>query len=161
MVKVEYQPEGDLSPWLQRTSPMVGNGWGIHAPMPIGTQVLIAPVEGDHDAGVIIGSIYSNKALPPGAADGEVILQSETGAIIHLLAGGKALFQDAAGSSLLASNDGNATLTVPNTFFVKCESFNVQASVGVTIQAPLTNISEEVDIGTGPLKVNGETVIVP
>jgi len=161
MAKVEYQPDGVLSPWLQRTAPVVGNGWGLHAPLPIGAMVLVAPVEGDADAGVIIGTIYSAKALPPGAADGEVVLRSEAGAVIELLAGGKAIFKDAAGTSLIASGDGNATLTAPGTFFVHCESFNVQASVGVTIQAPITNVSNELDVGVGPIKQNGTTVIVP
>ena len=78
-----------------------------------------------------------------------------------MLAGGKAIFQDAVGSSLSCTNDGNATLHVPNTFFVTCESFNVQASIEITMQAPITSISNEVLVGTGPLKVNGVTVIVP
>jgi phage baseplate assembly protein V len=161
MAKVEYQPEGVLSNWLQRVSPMVGNGWGLHAPLPIGAMVLVAPIEGDGDAGVIIGTLFSDRATPPGAADGEVTLRSKTGAVIQLLAGGKAIFKDASGSELNFSGDGDAKLTATGTFAVQCATFNVQATAGVTITTPMTTISNELDVGTGPIKQAGTTVVVP
>jgi len=159
--KVRIYPEGTLTGWLQVASTSVGAGWGLHIPLKTGEQVLVAPVEGDLDAGVIIGRLYSDKMQPPSGSGQDVVLRSSQGAVVTLSSDGHVKAIDAASSSFELTNDGNLTVRCTGTFFVHCESFNVQASGAVTLQTPFTNVSNELDVGTGPIKQNGITVIVP
>lgn len=159
--KVTIQPEGTQTGWLPVLSQSVGAGWGIHVPLKTGEQVLVLPHDGDADNGVIVGRCYSDKMLPPASAGSDIVVRSSNGAIITLSTNGHIKLVDAAGASYELTNDGNMTVSAPNTVFVHCQSFNVQASVGVTLQTPLTNISNELDVAIGPIKQNGVTVVVP
>lgn len=159
--KVTIQPEGTTTGWLPVLSQSVGSGFGSQSTLKGGEQVLVLPHDGDADSGVIVGRCFSDQMQPPNVSGAEYAIKSSGGAIIALMSNGHVVISDASGSNLTLTNDGNATLTVPHTYFVKCQSFNVQASVGITMQAPTTAISNEVDIGTGPLKVNNVTVTVP
>lgn len=159
--KVTIQPEGTQTGWLPVLSQSVGAGWGLHVPFKTGEQVLILPQEGNADHGIIVGRVFDDNHRPPASAGSDIVLKSSAGAIITLSSTGHIKMIDAAGSSYELTNDGNMTVTAPNTVFVHCQSFNVQASVGVTLQAPFTNVSNELDVGIGPIKQNGVTVIVP
>src|SRR5580658_2755731 len=63
--KVLLQPEGVLSGWLPVLTQWVGSGWGISCPPSPGDQVLVIPLEGDPQHGLIIGRVFSNQVRPP------------------------------------------------------------------------------------------------
>lgn len=159
--KVLIQPEGTLTGWLQVSSQSVGAGWGIHIPLKTGEQVLVAPCEGDTDAGVIIGRLYSDTMQPPSGAGSDVVLRSSAGTLVTLSDGGHFKAIDPAGSSMELTNDGNLTFHAANTLFITCQSLNIQASTNVVMQTPITQISNELDVAIGPIKQNGVTVVVP
>lgn len=159
--KVAIQPENTATGWLPVLSHSVGPGWGMHVPLKTGEQVLVLPTDGDADSGVIIGRFYSDVHRPPATAGSDIVIRSSLGATATFGTDGKVTLKDPSGSMIALTNDGNITLTAPHTFFVKCESFNVNASISATIQTPTTNISEELLVGTGPIKQNNITVIVP
>ena len=86
--KVMVQPENVLSGWLPVMSPWVGNGWGLAAPLPPGTQVIILAQEGDAEQGVIAGAVWSSEDRPMGTPDGELWLQHQSGSFVKLLSDG-------------------------------------------------------------------------
>ncbi|MGE4482006.1 phage baseplate assembly protein V [Acidocella sp.] len=83
--KVMIQPENVLSGWLPVLSPWVGAEWGMAAPLPPGTQVVILAQEGDAEQGVIAGAVWSaeDKAVP--APAGELWLWHRSGSFLKLL----------------------------------------------------------------------------
>lgn len=158
--KVTIQPEGTLTGWLPVLSQSVGSGWGIHVPLKTGEQVMVLMHEGDSDNGVVIGRCYSDKMQPPSPAGSDIYIKSSGGAVFNMLSNGNVIVSDASGSTLTFTNNGSVTLAC-NNFTFNGQHFTIDASVGVTIQTPNTAISNEVDVGTGPIKQNGVTVIVP
>ena len=84
LARVMLQPDNVLTGWLPIISPWVGNGWGmVSLPQP-GDQVFIAPLEGDVEQGIIVGSCYSKVQLPPAAAVGEFWLVHKSGSYLKL-----------------------------------------------------------------------------
>lgn len=151
--KVLIQPEGTMTGWLPVLSQSVGAGWGMHVPFKGGEQVMVLPHEGDTDNGVIVGRVFDDKNRPPSPAGSDIYIKSSGGAVVNLLTNGNVVISDASGSSITFGNNGNIT--------VNCQTYTVNASTGVTVQTPDVAISNQVHIGTGPLKVNNVTVIVP
>jgi len=86
--KVLLQPEGVLSGWLPVLSQWTGAGWGMVCPPSPGDQVLIIPLEGSADHGVIIGRLFSNTVRPPQVNSGELVFQHQSGSTICLLNSG-------------------------------------------------------------------------
>ena len=86
--KVMIQPENVLSGWLPIMSSWVGNGWGLAAPLPPGTQVVILAQEGDAEQGVIAGAVWSSVDKPLSAPAGELWLQHQTGSFVKLQSDG-------------------------------------------------------------------------
>lgn len=151
--KVTIQPEGTQTGWLPVLSQSVGSGWGIHVPLKTGEQVMVLTHEGSADDGVVVGRCFSDKMQPPGVTGSDIFLKSSTGAIINLLTNGHISISDDSGSNITFGNNGSITVT--------CQNFAVNASTGVTIQTPDVAISQQVHIGTGPLRVNNVIVVVP
>ncbi|MBU6419065.1 MAG: phage baseplate assembly protein V [Proteobacteria bacterium] len=89
--KVMIQPENVLSGWLPVMSSWVGNGWGLAAPLPPGTQVVILAQEGDAEQGVIAGAVWSSVDKPLTAPAGELWLQHQSGSFLKLLSNGTIL----------------------------------------------------------------------
>lgn len=83
--KVMIQPENVLSGWLPVMACWVGNGWGLAAPLPPGTQVVILAQEGDAEQGVIAGAVWSAVDKPLAAPAGELWLQHQSGSFVKLL----------------------------------------------------------------------------
>lgn len=84
-VKCEIQPDGVMSGWLPVFSMWLGNGWGMACLPPPGTQVLIAPLNGDMENGIVMGALYSSADIPPGPARvGEFLLVHSTGTFLRL-----------------------------------------------------------------------------
>ena len=86
--KVKLQPEGIQTGWLPVLSPWIGSGWGMIASLAVGDQVFVEPQEGDAEHGVITGRCWSDQQLPPGIADGEIMLRHQSGSYIKLQADG-------------------------------------------------------------------------
>lgn len=109
--RVLIQPEGVLSGWLPVLSAWVGAGWGMHAPLMGGEQVLVLPAEGDAESGVIIGRAFSDAMRPPAAGAGELWLVHGTGATVKLLASGQVALSDPSGTTATLANDGTLAIT--------------------------------------------------
>lgn len=82
--RVSLQPEGVLTGWLPVLSPWIGAGWGLACPPSPGDQVMVLPHEGDADNGVVVGSAYSQQALPPQTPSGELWLVHKSGSFLKL-----------------------------------------------------------------------------
>ena len=91
--KVMIQPENVLSGWLPVLSPWVGAGWGLAAPLPPGTQVLVLAQEGDAEQGVIAGAVWSAVDQPMAAPAGELWLRHQSGSFVKLLNDGTIALQ--------------------------------------------------------------------
>jgi phage baseplate assembly protein V len=133
--KVLIQPEGVLTSWLPVLSQSVGAGWGIHTPMAGGEQVLILPMEGDADNGVVVGRAWSDEMQPPqnpfggalGAAQvllldksgsailldaaGNIKVRNSAGATATLGSSGQVALSDASGTSIVLANNGTVNVT--------------------------------------------------
>lgn len=83
--KIMIQPENVLSGWLPVLSHWAGNGWGLAAPLPPGTQVVVLAQEGDAEQGVIAGAVWSDVDKPLGTPAGELWLRHQTGSFVKLL----------------------------------------------------------------------------
>lgn len=102
--RVLIQPEGVLSGWLPIKSHAVGASWGMtHLPKQ-GQQVIVLPMEGSAENGVVLGLAYSTANPPPKSyttldgsgdatlvGDGEFLLKHADGAFMRFLPGGKVL----------------------------------------------------------------------
>lgn len=91
--KVLIQPENVLSGWLPVMSCWVGNGWGLAAPLPPGTQVLVLAQEGDAEQGVVAGAVWSAQDKATGAPAGELWLLHQSGSAVKLSNDGSILLQ--------------------------------------------------------------------
>ncbi len=115
--KVLIQPEGVLTSWLPVLSQSVGAGWGVHTPLAGGEQVLMLPMEGDADNGVIVGRAWSDQMQPPqnpfggmlGAA--QILLLDKSGSAVLLDAAGNIKVKNGAGASALMQSNGQIVLT--------------------------------------------------
>lgn len=87
--RVVLQPEGVLTGWLPVLSSWTGTGWGMVCLPSPGDQVFVIGQEGDAENGVIIGSAYSKRRLPPPAPPGEFWLVHASGACLKLTGSGQ------------------------------------------------------------------------
>lgn len=87
--RVVLQPEGVLTGWLPVLSSWTGAGWGMVCLPSPGDQVFVIGQEGDAENGVIVGSAFSNKRLPPPAPAGEFWLVHATGSCLKLTNDGR------------------------------------------------------------------------
>lgn len=160
LAKVQLQPENVLTGWLPVCSTSVGNGWGIHIPLRPGDQVCVLPQDGHAGHGVIVGRVYSDTNQPPDATSDDIVMRSSAGALVILSSSGHITISDPSGTSVTLTNDNKLTLNA-NTVTINCQDFQVNASVGANIESPFTTVSNELDVGTGPIKQNGVVVVVP
>ncbi|MCK4121410.1 phage baseplate assembly protein V [Ralstonia pseudosolanacearum] len=99
-------PDRSLTGWLPVTSPWVGNGWGIDAPVSPGDQVEIQFFGGEIDNGYICARLFSDEQRPTGAQSGEFFLTH------------------ASGSKLQFHNDGTVTLISAGTLTSQAPQWN-------------------------------------
>jgi phage baseplate assembly protein V len=114
--KVLIQPEGVLTSWLPVLSQSVGAGWGVHAPLAGGEQVLVLPMEGDAENGVIVGRAWSDQMQPPQNPFGgtlgatQILLLDKGGSALLFDAAGNIRVKNAAGASALIESNGQIAL---------------------------------------------------
>ncbi|MBA3697909.1 MAG: type VI secretion system tip protein VgrG [Planctomycetes bacterium] len=51
--------------WIRMAQPLAGDNYGLHFPLHVGTEVIIAHIGGDPDRPVIIGAVTNKDALAP------------------------------------------------------------------------------------------------
>lgn len=105
-VKVQFPPDTVESGWLPIESPFVGPGWGLQAAPTVGEQAVVVFQEGDIDAGVVTGFLFSDEDRPQSVPAGEFWLQHKSGAFFKLTNDGKAQFNDGHGASVVLNGDG-------------------------------------------------------
>jgi len=81
-VRVELQPQGNLTGWIPLTSPWVGNGWGMFCPPTIGDLVEIEFLGGDISSGVAGLRFYNDQDLPLPVPSGEFWLVHKSGSLL-------------------------------------------------------------------------------
>lgn len=64
-VQLDLLSPGCLSPWYPMGGRWTGGGQGLWSLPDIGTQVLVAFPDGDKSRGIVLGSLYDEKHLPP------------------------------------------------------------------------------------------------
>lgn len=106
-------PDRSLTGWLPVTSPWVGNGWGIDAPVSPGDQVEVKFFDGEIENGFISARLFSDAARPTGAASGEFFLTHS------------------AGSKLQFHNDGTVTLVSAGTLTSQAPQWNHTGPVSI------------------------------
>lgn len=109
-VKVRFQPEDAESGWIPLQSQATGNGWGMVSGPKIGDQVKVSFQEGDGEAGMVIGRVFSDKDRPPRVEAGETILRHEQGATIKLDKDGHITIAQDSGASARIRKDGQVSV---------------------------------------------------
>lgn len=140
-------PDRSLTGWLPVTSPWVGNGWGIDAPVSPGDQVEIQFFGGEIDNGYICARLFSDEQRPTGAQSGEFFLTH------------------ASGSKLQFHNDGTVTLISAGTLTSQAPQWNHTGPVNITGKLLVTDtitgqggMAMSGDNGTGKsMSISGDT----
>jgi type VI secretion system secreted protein VgrG len=80
------QPGGRASRWIRMAQPHAGDGYGMHFPLHIGTEVLLAHVGGDPDRPVIVGSVPNPDTRSPVTRENAThnVLRTRTGILVEL-----------------------------------------------------------------------------
>ncbi len=118
--------------WLPWTAPRAGL-FRVWAAPSQGEQLLLACIGGNPETAIVIGSIYSESASPPGADLQEIVITAPDGARIRY---------DAAAGELLAEGVKTARIT---------------ASTSVTLETPVVECTQHLVTNTFELK-NGGTL---
>lgn len=138
LAKVSIQPEGVLSGWLPILGMGGGGGWGLICPPAIGAQVVIVPLDGDHESWAVLGAAWSvvNQPAAPQAyvKSGEMALVSSAGAYIRLSSDGSATLYTPGNTTLNAA--GNTTIEATGNVLVNAGgNTTVEAAGNVTVEA--------------------------
>jgi hypothetical protein len=121
-VKVELQPTGTLSGWIQVETDQVGN---LVAPN-IGDPGWLDFHEDDRRAAVFVGSNHNDLFPPPQAINaGERLIKTSFGSMFYFKNDGSITSTDKAGTVIASDGTGNATVT---------------ATTAVTVHAPAINL---------------------
>lgn len=131
MAMVNLMPEQIVTGWLPILVHWVGNSFGLYVGLDIGNQVLVAHVEGDPNAGIIIGRLNSDSEVPAKVPAGEAWAVHKSGSFLKFTNDGKV--------ALNSQSDLNVT---------------VGGDVNMTVQGKVTASATEFDL-TGDLKVTG------
>lgn len=140
-------PDRSLTGWLPVTSPWVGNGWGMDAPVSPGDQVEVQFFGGDINNGYICARLFSDAQRPTGAQSGEFFMTH------------------ASGSKLQFHNDGTVTLISAGTLTSQAPQWNHTGQVSITGKLLVTDtitgqngMAVSGDNGTGnSMSISGNT----
>ena len=70
---------GKASRWVRMAQPSAGNGYGMHFPLHIGTEVAIMHVNADPDRPIIIGAVPNTETMSPVSSSNATHSQIRTG----------------------------------------------------------------------------------
>ncbi len=79
---------GSASRWIRMAQPFAGGAYGMHFPLHIGTEVVIAHIEGDPDRPVIVGAVPNPETSSP------VTSQNASQSVVRTRAGIHIEFED-------------------------------------------------------------------
>jgi phage baseplate assembly protein gpV len=121
-VKVELQPSGTQSGWIQVETDQVGN---LVAPN-IGDPGWLDFHEDDRRAAVFVGSNHNDLFPPPQAINaGERFTKTSFGSSVYLKNDGSVTVTDKAGTVIECDGTGNATVTATTAVTVKAPAINL------------------------------------
>ena len=130
LARVTIQPEAVLSGWLPILGLGAGNGWGLVCPPAIGAQVVIVPLDGDHESWAVLGAAWSTASLPP---DPPVL----PGGALAAVGPGEAAIVAQSGAYIRLSADGTATIATPASVQVHAGgSATIAAAGAIALAAP-------------------------
>lgn len=109
-VKCLLMPENVETGWLPVASNWVGNGWGLFTPPSPGDWVALQFAEGDIDAGMVAGRLWTGLAPPVAVPSGEFWLVHRSGSSLVFHNDGSVVLNTQAG--LTATVGQNANITV-------------------------------------------------
>lgn len=141
-VKAELQPGGQETGWLPIMSALAGNGWGMFAPIPVGSQVKIEFLEGSVDVGMVSGALFSTEDAPLDVPSGEFWLVHVSGTALKLTNDGKLLLNSA--TEIDAGNLQNALFTLLTHAFKATYNAHTHTSAapGSPTSAPITPLDD-------------------
>jgi phage baseplate assembly protein V len=146
---VQLQPDGDLTGWLPVSSAWIGNGWGMFAPPNSGDLVDVVYINGDLNAGTIVGRFYmQGQALA--VQSGEFWLVHESGAFFKLLNSGALTISDAHGASITLNGDGSITSAASEWNHTGTVNFTGNVNVSETLTATNDVIGGGISLKTHP-----------
>lgn len=129
--KVRLQPEDIETGWLPIASLWVGPQWGLFSPPPIDAQVVVLFAEADHEAGLILGALWSDAARPLSVPAGELWMQHKEGAYLKLLNGGDVHIVNPSGCELHMQDGGKVYAKAPGGFELEGDT-NITGELTVT-----------------------------
>jgi phage baseplate assembly protein gpV len=142
LAKVTIQPEGVLTGWLPILGMGGGGAWGLICPPAIGAQVVVVPLDGDHESWAVLGAAWSTASVPPDPSEtpgggagpvqpGEMALVSGAGAYVRLNADGTLTIVASAGITIKGNTEIEGTLTVTNDATIDGRGFMAHEHSGV------------------------------
>lgn len=105
--RVQLQPDDTQTGWLPIASPWIGNGWGAFFAPNVGDMVAVEFINGDMEAGTVIGRFWNFEDLPKPVPAGEMWLLHKSGAFFKLTNDGKGSFSDGHGATITLDGSGN------------------------------------------------------
>ncbi|OQS42344.1 phage baseplate assembly protein V [Chromobacterium haemolyticum] len=81
-VKVEIQPDGFITGWVQLDAAGVGNGWGIAVGPQIGDEVTVSFEGGDFQLASVVSRHYNDVNMPIGPPAGEIWIKHSSGSLL-------------------------------------------------------------------------------
>ncbi len=108
-VRVQLQPDSVVTGWIPVASPWIGNGWGLCAAPNIGDMVVVDFINGDLEAGIVVGRLWNLQDLPLAPPAGEFWLVHKSGQFVKLTNDGKLTLSDAHGTTVSLNGDGTVS----------------------------------------------------
>jgi len=144
-VRLELQPQGNLTGWIPLQTPWVGDGWGMFCPPTIGDLLEVAFLNGDIDSGVAGLRFYNDQDRPLSVPSGEFWLVHKSGSFLKFHNDGSIDIHAAGNinSSAAAWNHtgpmnvtgaitGTSTITAPNVIGTTNVTFGGKSGIGHT-----------------------------
>lgn len=103
MVKVQIQPEGFETGWIQLNALGVGSGWGVVSGPQVGDEVTVSFDNGDPNLGRITGRHFSDAAPPPAVPSGETWIVHKSGSLLKFHNDGSVEIEAAGGMTYTAT----------------------------------------------------------
>ena len=123
-VKAVIEPESVETGFVPLLSPWVGPSWGAFFAPILGAQVLLLFQEGSPQVPVAALFAFSMAMPPIAVASGEMLLQHQSGSLLHFDNGGSVTLNSNA--DLTANVGGNLTATVTGTAVIKAAAIKLQ-----------------------------------
>lgn len=145
---VQLQPDGELTGWLQISQAWIGNKWGMFAPPNIGDLVNVVFINGDLNAGQIVGRFYNQVSQPLPVPSGEFWLVHKLLQSLKLTNDGKIAISDGHGATITMNGDGTITSAA--------SAWNHTGNVNIT-----GTLAATVDVTAGDISLKTHPHIVP